>query len=396
MSDGTIERTIRCPACDTDIELSAVLYDQVRKEVEQRHVAELEGREREWKARHARELADAVQLERDKVREEFAIEHATFKKRLETRDQVVVQLREMEVSMRVKARELEDKAKSLELEVERRLEERAGQVETAVTERIEENHRLKDLEKDRRLADLRRQLEEANRKAQQGSHQLKGDVLEEDVDAALRAAFPTDGIEKVRKGTRGPDVVQQVVDARGNVCGRIVWEVKNTKAFSDSWLSKLRTDQREYHADLAVIVSSQLPEDLTHFELREGVWVTGCPTWLPLAYALRAGLLATARARSAAEGKDEKKEILYRYLSGIEFRQRMEAMVEAVLTLVNELQKERRGVEAGWARREKQLHLMLRSLAGLYGDVSGIVGETLPRIEVLELPEGGEDQEKAA
>src|SRR5205823_13134263 len=157
----------------------------------------------------------------------------------------------------------------------------------------------KDQEKDRQLEDLRKQLAEAHRRAEQGSQQRQGEVLELDLEERLHDAFPDDRVEPVAKGARGGDLFQAVHDARGQACGTILWEAKNTKIFSETWLPKLRADQRDRNADVAVLVTVALPKDIPHFAQRGGIWVTGLSTWLPLGAALRAGLIETARARQA-------------------------------------------------------------------------------------------------
>jgi hypothetical protein len=85
----------------------------------------------------------------------------------------------------------------------------------------------------------------------------------------------------------------------------------------------------------------------------------------------------------AAVGKNEKMEILYRYLSGNEFRQRVEAIVEAFMEMQEELQEERRVAERRWAKREKQLQRVMANTSGMYGDLQGLIGTSLQAIPAL-------------
>jgi hypothetical protein len=39
-----------------------------------------------------------------------------------------------------------------------------------------------------------------------------------------------------------------------------------------------------------------------------------------------------------------------------------------------------------WAKREEQIHGVVESTAGLYGDLQGIIGRSLLEIDRLELP----------
>ena len=93
-----------------------------------------------------------------------------------------------------------------------------------------------------------------------------------------------------------------------------------------------------------------------------------------------------ALTRSAVVNKDQKLELLYRYLSGIEFRQRVEAIVEAFEKMRDDLDHERRATERQWAKRLKQIESVTFNIAGMYGDLQGLV-PTLPPIDRLALPE---------
>jgi hypothetical protein len=104
-----------------------------------------------------------------------------------------------------------------------------------------------------------------------------------------------------------------------------------------------------------------------------------------LAAALRAGLIEAARTRRAVEGKQTKLELVYQYLSGPEFRQRVEGIAEAFITMKQDLESEKRSMNRLWAKREKQLQRAVVHTAGLYGDLSGIIGTSLPQIPNLEL-----------
>jgi hypothetical protein len=116
----------------------------------------------------------------------------------------------------------------------------------------------------------------------------------------------------VPKGARGADVLQEVRDG-ARTCGRIVWETKNTKHWQPAWLDKLKHDQRAVGANLAVLVSTALPEGTVEFGRIDGVWVASLQAWPALALALREQLVQVAFAHAAADGKHEKMEFLYRW-----------------------------------------------------------------------------------
>jgi hypothetical protein len=190
----------------------------------------------------------------------------------------------------------------------------------------------------------------------------------------------------VAKGIKGADVVQRVNTSSGQSCGTIIWESKNTKTWSDSWIPKLKDDQRALKAEIAVLASMVLPKGISHFANVDGVWVTDFSTVIGVASALRTNLAQVSMARLAAEGKSSKMEVLYAYLSGTEFKQRVEAIVESFVAMNEDLDREKRAMETAWSKREKQIQRVIHSVAGMYGDMQGIIGATLPKIEYLELP----------
>ena len=108
----------------------------------------------------------------------------------------------------------------------------------------------------------------------------------------------------------------------------IVCETKNTRHWHQSWLDKVKADQRAIGANLAVIVSTALPDGIVEFGRIESVWIAGLRAWPALAMALREQLIQVAFAHAAAEGKNEKMECLYHCLAGDQFRRRIEATVE--------------------------------------------------------------------
>jgi hypothetical protein len=128
-----------------------------------------------------------------------------------------------------------------------------------------------------------------------------------------------------------------------------VWESKRTKGWSDGWIQKLKDDLRLTKGDIAVIVSEALPKEIDNFAQVKGVWITGRACALSLAAALRCLLIEVSMIKVAAVGKNEKMEILYKYLSGPEFKQRVETIVESFVEMQEDLQEERRVVERRWS-----------------------------------------------
>ena len=390
--------TIACPSCGRKIPLS----DALRAEIEASLKTQFDARERalrqDFEDRRAQDLARLEKDAAERAETRLAQELAGLKDQVDEQKKEIDERRQVELDLRRRERELERERADLEVMMARRLANEREQLVEQARARLLEEHRLKDAEKDRQLTDMRRQIADLKRRAEQGSQQLQGEAGESELESTLRGSFPMDDVQGIAQGVRGADIHQIVVDARGARCGTILWECKNAKNWSDGWIAKLKEDQRACHADLAVLVTAALPKGCTRFTLVDGVLVTDFTCAGALAGVLRAHLLALAQARNAASTKDEALELLYRYVSGVEFRQRVEAVVDAFALMKADLDQERRAAERQWARRAKQLEAVTFNVAGMYGDLQGLV-PALPPIGLLELPGDenvGDDPAEAA
>ncbi|MES1999831.1 MAG: DUF2130 domain-containing protein [Pseudomonadota bacterium] len=324
-------------------------------------------------------LASATELE-NKVRELGDLQEV-----LKARDEKLAEAQKAQVELIKKQRELDDAKRELDLTVEKRVQEGLDATRLKAKKEAEDEQKLKVMEKEQTIAAMQKQIEDLKRRAEQGSQQLQGEVHELELENLLRTKFPFDSIDPVPKGEYGGDVLHRVVGAGGQSGGTILWEFKRTKNWSDAWLVKLRDDQRTAKAEIAVIVSQILPKGVETFEMVEGVWVTHPRAALPVAMILRQSLLELALARQATEGQQTKTEMVYQYLTGPRFRQRVEAIVEAFSTMQEDLDKERKAIMKQWAKREGQIERVMGATVGMYGDLQGIAGKSLQEIEGLDL-----------
>ncbi|MCP3678541.1 MAG: DUF2130 domain-containing protein, partial [Deltaproteobacteria bacterium] len=323
-----MEDRIRCPHCGTDIPLSKALSSKIEEGIRQEYEAKAKTRDGQIRAREvslekerkeldaARQEADRVVAEklrtaseallreaRKKAKEELQVELKDLKEESAEQARQLETARKTELEFRKKTRELEEGKKNLDLELARRLDREREKIRQKSLEMFSEEHRMKDLEKEKKISDMLKTIEELKRKGEQGSMQTQGEVLELDLEAMLKSRFPTDEITPVPKGIRGADILQRVHNRSGQLCGTIIWESKRTKAWSDGWISKLKDDQREVKAEIAVIVSETLPNGIKRFTQREGVWVANFRLAASLAEVLRSGLTQIALAKISAVGK---------------------------------------------------------------------------------------------
>ena len=412
------EPTITCPKCKNEIKLTeslaAPLIEATRRDFEKQlsqkdtDIANRETalREREKsllkeKAAIEDQVAEKLRQERAKIVAEEAkkaklvvaadIEQKSkelcdLQEILKQRDEKLAEAQKAQTELLRKQRELDDAKRELDLTVEKKIQEGLSAVRVQAQKEAEEKLNLKVMEKEQTITSMQKQIEELKRRAEQGSQQLQGEVQELVLEDLLKAKFPHDTIEPVPKGEHGGDILHRVCGPLGQPCGTILWESKRTKNWSDGWLSKLRDDQRTAKAEVAVILTQALPKGVETFELIDGVWVVHPRATLPVAVTLRHTLIEVASARKATEGQDSKMEMVYQYLTGPRFRQRVHAIVEAFSTMQEDLDKEKKAITKQWAKREEQIGRVMQATVGMYGDLQGIAGKSLQEIEGLGFP----------
>lgn len=415
------EPAITCPNCKTEIRLTeslaAPLIETTRRQFQQqlaqkddeiakREQGILEKERQLTSAKNkldeqvASQVEDQLKIDRARITaEESRKSKQAFANDLEQRSREVAELQAILKSQEAKLteaqktqadllrkqRELDDAKRELDLTIEKRVQEGLSVTRQQARKEAEDEQRLKVLEREQTIAAMQKQIEDLKRRSEQGSQQLQGEVQELELENLLRNKFPFDAIEPVPKGEFGGDVLHRVVGPSAQSSGTILWEFKRTKNWSDSWLVKLRDDQRTAKAEIAVIVSQVLPKGVETFDLVEGIWVTHPRAALPVAMILRQSLLELALARQANAGQQTKTDMVYQYLTGPRFRLRVEAIVEAFSTMQEDLDREKRVIMKQWAKRGEQIERVMGATVGMYGDLQGIAGKSLQEIEGLEL-----------
>ena len=379
------DQFITCSACGKKILLSQAIRADIEKSLRQQFEEATAARERDLRETLERDIRRAERDAAERAQRKLGHDLTALREQLLEQSRELEDARRQELALRKRERELERKQNEIELAVARQVDEERRRIVDETQARLADEHRLKDAEKERQLADMRRQIEDLRRKAEQGSQQLQGDAGEGELEAVLREVCRADDIEPVSQGVRGADLHHVVLDSRGVRVGAILWECKNTRHWSEAWIAKLKTDQRSVRADVAILVSACLPKGVTRFAYVDGVLVTDFASAAGLAAIVRAQLIALAQARSAAMHKEERLELLHRYLTGNDFRHRVEAVVEAFAAMRQDLDQERRAAERQWARRARQLDAVTLNVAGMYGDLQGLL-PALPAIGLLELP----------
>lgn len=377
---------IICPYCKKQIPLTQALSHQIQEKYRQIYRQRLE----EERLKLEKELRENLGK---KIKEELSLE---LKDKANENDQLRQQnkqLQEQLLELNKTLRQIRIESEQKRIELEKKLAEEQEKIRQEEQKRIEQEYQLKILEKDKKLSDALKLAEEYKRKLEQGSPQLQGEVQELGLEAILKREFPFDEIKEVPKGVEGADVLQIVKNSSGRVCGMIIWESKRTKSWNENWIMKLKEDQRRVKAEMAVIISQVLPDGVKNFTQRNAVWIGGFDAIAGLGLILRQTLIEIASVKSSLVGKEEKKEILWNYLTSVEFRQRIEAVYDAYIQLTEDLRREKDWFRRKWAKQEKNIERVAENILGIHGDLQGIVGKSLPEINKLEsLPQPGEGE----
>jgi hypothetical protein len=418
MAGHVHEPHIVCPKCSHHIPLTesiaAPFLEAARKDFQQklaarevqfarmaddlRHQQEdlskaREGLEEQVRQRLAVERAQVVAIEAKKAREQVAGDLAALRQQLTENEQLLkkretklAEAQQAQAEALRKQREFEEKTRELEITIETRVQASQAELMAKAKQAAVDELRAHVSQKDTQIESLGRTVEELKRKLEQGSQQTQGEAFELELENLLRGKFPLDLIEPVAKGETGGDIVQTINARGGASAGVILWELKNTKTWSDTWLPKLRDNKRATKADVALIVSAALPKGVETFDLIDGVYVTHARCAVPVALTLRQGLLEIANARTAQQGQQSKAEQVYNYLTGSRFKQRIEAVVERFKEMRDDIDKERKFITKAWAKREAQVTAMVDSTVGMVGDLHGIIGQAMPEISVIDEP----------
>lgn len=376
---------IKCPDCGHQFELNESLKSEVEKE--------LRGKMQDWQKKKEEEfdkqktllVSEAIK----KAGDDTAAKLKSLEEEAKLKSQQLQDLQKKELDLLRDKNALEEKQKNMEVEIEKRFLEKRKEIEDYTVKREQELFDLKTKEYKLQMEQQQKLIEELKRKSEQGSMQLQGESAEILLEEILKESFPFDLIEEVGKGVEGADCMQIIRNSAGTVCGKIIYESKRTKAWSNAWVDKLKNDKRTQAADAAILVTQAFPKDMDRFGEKEGVWLCNFAEVNSVAHLLRNSIIKVYEIQKSQEGKGDKMQMLYEYLTGIEFRGQVEAITEGFLAMKQGISKERIQMEKIWKEREKQLEKVLISTSGMFGSVKGIAGASIGNIPLLD----GTDEE---
>lgn len=377
--------TIICTHCGREIELNEALTRDIEKTViaaeHQKHVVEIEKIRQEAEKKAFEQASSKM----DEKLKEFQTEAAEDKKeKAELREQLKDLMQQLRESNKAK--------ENVEIEMQKKLVQEEVKIREEADKAADERQRLKLAEKDKQLEAARKANDDLQRKLNQGSQQMQGEILELDLESTLSNEFRDDYIAPVDKGVRGADIKHLVRSPLGNECGVILWEIKRTKTWTEGWIQKLKDDLRETKANIPVIITEAMPKGVKgEIHFHNGVWIAKPASTLILATLLRKSLLDVAREKAITKHRDTSADALYTFVTSHEFVQQIEAMVEVYMEMIIDITKEKAAFDRVWAKRENQAKKLLGSTANIIGSMQGQLGSgAIPKIKGLDLLESGE------
>ncbi|MBN8693261.1 MAG: DUF2130 domain-containing protein [Bacteroidetes bacterium] len=390
--------TIKCPNCQHEFEATDAFRDEVQRELNTKAKEWQAKKEEEYKKKEdlfQQQMTEALSKQKlnieESIKKSVADEYENKLKLLADsnlkNEEKLKEARQKELEFLKKEQELKNKEAELDIQLQKKLNEERTNLLALIQKQEQERNSLKFKEFEKQIEDQKKLIDEMKRKAEQGSMQRQGEVQELALEEMLKSSFPFDRIEEVGKGIKGADCMQFVRDHTGRECGKIIYESKRTKAFTNEWIEKLKNDMRAQNADIAVIVTETMPKDMDNFGMKDGVWICNYNEIKSLAFVLRDGLIKINNALVSQDNKGDKMQMLYDFLTGNEFKQQIEAIVEGFSALKEGIGKERIQMEKLWKEREKQLEKVLLNTSHFYGSVKGIAGNAIGDIKTLELGE---------
>lgn len=401
--------TIKCPNCQHEFPIANALSREIEADIRGKYLKKYGDDKAKLDLEKAQLAKDAellktqtenqdliiadklrlakTQLEQEAIKKaasEMQLMMEALNKELTVKSQLLKESQVKELDLLQKERQVKEREENLKLEMEKQMLIRQKEIEDRVKKMEGERTDMKIKELEKKLSDQVELAETMRRKAEQGSMQLQGEVLELALEELLKSTFPYDTIEEVAKGTKGADCIHHIKNNLAQPCGKIIYESKRTKAFTIEWIEKLKRDMIAQQADIAVIVTETLPKDMENFGFKDGVWICKFSDVKPLAFILRDSLIKIKTALVSQENKGDKMHMLYDYLTGNEFRQHIEAVAEGFISLRRSIITEKVQMEKIWKEREKQLDKVLLNTTQFYGSIKGIAGNAVGDLKMLD------------
>ncbi|MBR1424359.1 DUF2130 domain-containing protein [bacterium] len=380
---------ITCPKCGEEIDIENLIQAGAKDALDKQLA--LQRSEFDKKLEQALQEQKAKQLEREqdlkkKILSEQEEANKELERELQEKSEQIKELNKLKVEKLRLEREKNELKETLQAENEREFNQRLIEERQKLQKSAEEKFELQIAELKKQLEDQKNLTEEMKKRQEQGSMQLQGEVQELAIEKYLKETFRYDEILEIKKGDMGADSVQIVNTPYRQNCGSIYYESKRTKIFKDDWIAKFKDDIQSKGADIGVLVTAVYPKDMTRMGLRDGIYICTYEEFKALSGILREALIKISDTKSMQENKHEKSAVLYNYLTSTEFRFQIETIVNAFVSLQQDLDSEKRAMNKIWKKREKEIQNVISATTDMYGSIQAIAGNAVKPVEALEFP----------
>jgi len=273
----------------------------------------------------------------------------------------------------------EEEAKAALLEAERRHSEDLTQQRTALAKDRDEQLRKLNLQRTDEQQKWQDKVNELQRQIEKKTADDLGRWPEIDLFQELQDEFQDDRVRRVGKGEEGADVIVEVMH-RGESCGKIVIDSKNSKAWRDHYVEKLLQDRDAEKADHAILATAVFPSGSRDLCFRDGVVIVRPHGVMTIVRVFRGSLVSSHIRRLGAEQREAKAELVYAYMNSADFRQTLAVAVDAC----NEIEQldvdEKKAHDKVWEKRGTLQRKIARSLGDVDSKVSAIVEAVEPAV----------------
>ena len=329
-------------------------------------------------------LEKELKLKEKELNDGYKSKVRLMSKELEEKNTLISKLFDIETENEKLKREKRISEKKLSLEIEKAKNEITKRLSVELENSISEKYELKIAEKNKQIEQVKKSAEDAAKKANQGSMQIQGEVQEEAIERYLLKSFPFDQILEVKKGHLGADCLQIINEFNVQNCGKIYYESKNTKEFNSNWIPKFKKDIQSQNADIGILVTKTMPKGMTRMGLIDGVYVCSFSEFKGLCHILRNSLIEFSRHIIINENKEDKKEILYNYLTSKKFYSHVESIIESFVNMNIDLEKEERIAFKNFEKRRSHIRAAQRGTVSLFTNFSSIAGSSIKKLNLLE------------
>jgi hypothetical protein len=410
------ETKIKCPNCGFDLNVNEILYHQLEEDLKQKFNSQLNAERKKFESQADQLKSDREKLEADKKKaaeeineavgkrlkaekeileneirkklvEEDSEKYNSLQKELNDKSEKLKEFSLARAEIEKLKREKNEMKEAIEAESQRTLNEKIQEEKERIRKSESEKNELVIRELQKKLDDQKKLTEEMQRKQDQGSMQTQGEVQELAIEEWLKANFPLDTIEEIKKGQRGADCIQIVNTHTRPGCGKIYYESKRAERFANDWIEKFKADMRSRGINAGILVTQVMPKDMDRMGIKEGIWICSFNEFKGLSSLMRESVIRISEVTASQENKGDKMVMLYDYLISPEFKAQIEAIVEGFTQMKSDLDREKAAMMKIWATREKQIDKVITNTTTMYGSIKGIGGKAIGTVQALELGE---------